>query len=317
LESRDLRYFVQVARCGSFNKAAGRLGVAQPALSRHVKSLEFELGVKLFDRTNRGVEQTEAGQRLFKIASTIIRDIEAIPGELRRSAPEPSGPLSLGVPTSLAYLLTAAICARVLVELPKVKFTMLDGQSPVLCDGVENATTDMALLIETPQLDLAHRDVVWIELAREDIVLVGEPSLLSAGRRTVSLRELETIPFVTAPGYLALLEPMLHASGAKPVSVVTLNSVASIRAAIREGRYCALVPYALVHHDVICGHLRALTFADIAPTRRIILCHGPGGPATKALQTLQRILKEELERLPLRIGAVSGKSAIESFSRCA
>ena len=62
---QQLRYFVEIARCRNFTRAAQRLAIAQPALSQSIAALEGELDAKLFQRHPRGVDLTDAGQRLF------------------------------------------------------------------------------------------------------------------------------------------------------------------------------------------------------------------------------------------------------------
>ena len=70
---KQLEYFVQVAEIGSFSKAAVVLDIAQPALSRHVRSLETDLKTYLFTRNGRGVTLTEPGKRLFDHSVAILR----------------------------------------------------------------------------------------------------------------------------------------------------------------------------------------------------------------------------------------------------
>src|ERR1700743_1165000 len=71
MDFKEVRYFLQVARAGSFNRAAHELNIAQPALSRQVRKLETSLGVDLFVRHGRGVRLTSAGSLLFEGAESI------------------------------------------------------------------------------------------------------------------------------------------------------------------------------------------------------------------------------------------------------
>ncbi len=85
METRELAYFVAVAEERHFGKAAARLGIAQPPLSRAIKQLERRLGVELFTRTSRGVDRTEAGDVLFDEARSILEAIEAATQRTRRA----------------------------------------------------------------------------------------------------------------------------------------------------------------------------------------------------------------------------------------
>ena len=84
MELRRLRYFVTVAEESSFNRAAQKLHMAQPPLSNQIKQLEKELGVLLFERTNRGVRTTEAGELLLEEAQRILLQMDQAFSAVRR-----------------------------------------------------------------------------------------------------------------------------------------------------------------------------------------------------------------------------------------
>ncbi|MGW2590239.1 LysR family transcriptional regulator [Streptomyces sp. NPDC001515] len=91
METRELRYFVAVAEELHFGRAAQRLGIAQPPLSRAVQQLERRLGTVLLDRTNRSVSLTEAGQVLLVEGRAALDQVEAAERRTRRAAPSASG----------------------------------------------------------------------------------------------------------------------------------------------------------------------------------------------------------------------------------
>jgi LysR family nitrogen assimilation transcriptional regulator len=89
MDARRLRYFATVAELGSFTKAAERLHVAQPALSRQVRQLEEELGLELFSRIGRHIRATDAGEVLLRHARTIERDFERLIEDMRARRDRP------------------------------------------------------------------------------------------------------------------------------------------------------------------------------------------------------------------------------------
>jgi DNA-binding transcriptional LysR family regulator len=78
MELRHLRYFLGVAEARSFSRAAARLNVTQPALSRQIRDLERELGIRLFDRTGRQVRLTPQGEDLLSRSRNALAEVEAI-----------------------------------------------------------------------------------------------------------------------------------------------------------------------------------------------------------------------------------------------
>src|SRR6202035_4530916 len=97
---KQLEYFVQVAELGSFSKAAVVLDIAQPALSRQVRSLETELHQQLFLRNGRGVGRTDAGNRLVDRGSPVLHLFRHAREDPGASRDEPVGRVTIGLPPS-------------------------------------------------------------------------------------------------------------------------------------------------------------------------------------------------------------------------
>ena len=112
MELRHLRYFVAVARSLSFTKAAAKLRVAQPALSRQVQDLEDEIGVDLFRRSPRGVTLTAEGELLLAEAETLLTQVEKTIGRVQALSRGEYGELRIGyAPSASAGILPSALVA--------------------------------------------------------------------------------------------------------------------------------------------------------------------------------------------------------------
>lgn len=83
MDLRSIKYFVRIADLGSITRAADHLGVAQPALTRHVRGIEDELGMQLLVRLPRGVRLTGAGRQFFEHCQRVLREFARLKEELR------------------------------------------------------------------------------------------------------------------------------------------------------------------------------------------------------------------------------------------
>jgi DNA-binding transcriptional LysR family regulator len=113
MELRHLRYLAAVADAGNFGRAAARLGITQPPLSRQIQILERELGIALLTRTGRRVRPTAAGERFLAEARDILAAAERAADTARRSSPAVSGTIAVGtLQTSLLSVLFRVLGGR-------------------------------------------------------------------------------------------------------------------------------------------------------------------------------------------------------------
>ena len=82
MELKSIRFFMTVATCGNITRAAEQLGIVQPALTRHIKQLEDEFGVRMFSRLPRGVQLTTAGREFLEYSRRIVDEVERARHEL-------------------------------------------------------------------------------------------------------------------------------------------------------------------------------------------------------------------------------------------
>ncbi|WP_090047742.1 LysR family transcriptional regulator [Lentzea fradiae] len=190
IETRELRYFVAVAEELHFGRAAERLGIAQPPLSRAIRQLEHRLGVQLLDRDRRGVALTEAGKALLHEAKTAL---DAIAAATRRTQRAAAGSRSLVLVTKagathelLEQLLAAAEAEPDPVDV-EVLLCEVGEQAGLLRDG----TADVAIM-HRPYDDLAGFDT-------EDVLTEGQVAILPrahplASREKLLLEEVQNVP---------------------------------------------------------------------------------------------------------------------------
>jgi DNA-binding transcriptional LysR family regulator len=144
VELRHLRYFVAVAEELHFRRAAERLHIAQPAVSEQVRKLESELGVQLFDRTQRNVALTDAGAALLTQAYRVLRQVEAAREAARGANDRPR--LRIGyVPTALRASIPRTL-RHLVAAIPNLQTTIEPGSGLKLVDAVRAGELDVAIV---------------------------------------------------------------------------------------------------------------------------------------------------------------------------
>lgn len=167
-----LAHFLRVAEIGSLKAAAGALHLAQPTLSRQMSALERELGARLFVRHRRGVSLTAAGEQLRGHAERVLAEMERARSAVSASAQEPRGPLALGLPASMRYVLSGSVVSAYVRRYPDVDLRVHEAMGNVIEDLLRARSVDVAILISAARnLD----NVAFTPLANEDIYLVGPP----------------------------------------------------------------------------------------------------------------------------------------------
>ena len=153
---RDLQYIIAVAESHHFGKAAERCFVSQPTLSGQIKKLEEELGVAIFERSNRSVEITPVGKDILMHARQIMEQADTI-RQLARAHQDPlAGPLRIGVMPTLSPYLMPLILAPLKQQYPQMKLALSEELTDTLLERLHNYEIDAALLatpVEDTELD--------------------------------------------------------------------------------------------------------------------------------------------------------------------
>ncbi len=143
---RDLQYIIAVAETHHFGKAAARCFVSQPTLSGQIKKLEEELGVTIFERSNRAVRVTPIGEEILLHAHQVIEQTEAMV-QLALAHQDPmAGPLRVGAIPTLSPYLMPLVLAPLKREHPRLKLVLSEETTDMLIDRLHNHEIDTALL---------------------------------------------------------------------------------------------------------------------------------------------------------------------------
>ena len=221
MELRHLTSFTAVAEQRSFTRAAATLGLTQAAVSQQVASLEKELAVRLFERRPKGVELTEAGERLYGYAQQILDLLANAKADLGKAPRTISGELRIAASTVPAESLLPELLADFRARFPHATESLAVTDSSVAARSVESGDADIGFVGDLPDRSLLQATVV----SQDDLCLVVALDHPWATRRRATLKQLAQEPFIVrepASGTRRCIERALENHG---TSLATLSIV--------------------------------------------------------------------------------------------
>ena len=245
MELRQLRYTIAVAQRLSFTQAAAALSVAQPALSQQIAGLERELGVRLFERTNRRVLLTDAGRAFVGRAERILADVDRTAEEMTAYAGGLRGRVVVGTYQSFAEYRLPKLLGRFHARYPGIEIALREGMADDLLASLGSNAIDVFIghIAETryagdPQFRAEP-------LYNDELVIAVGASHRLAARNTVRMDELRDEPFIIfRRGSSVTARLQVEARKAQFEPRVVFESVDSltIRSLVAEGLGVALYP---------------------------------------------------------------------------
>ena len=193
---KQLEYFIALAEELHFGRAAERLGMAQPPLSRQIKQIEEDLGALLFNRGRNAITMTQAGERLYQRGSALITDFNDIKLEVKRIGQGAEGRLRIGFVGSATYGLMPNILKSFRASFPDVNLSLIPMNNAQLHRSLIRREIDIA--IARPALSDA--EIISRKLGEEPLVLAA-PDTLDLPAGAVDLRVLRDERFVLYPEF--------------------------------------------------------------------------------------------------------------------
>jgi LysR family nitrogen assimilation transcriptional regulator len=258
MDIRELRYFIHVARVGSFNRAAAQLNIAQPALSRQLKKLEDELDVKLLIRNGRGVELTEAGSILLAQAESLVTQFEDAVKLVTSREEKFGGHIVVGLPPTAGLLIGPELFEIFRTRWPHATLVLREGIS----SSLEEWLLDRRIHIAVMHNPLPLEGIDIEPLLHERMVVVhnlpGERDPKTA--RGVRIRDLGDMPLILPAlphSNRRLVERAAHQNGARLNIVAEVDSVRFTMALVKRGLGQTIQTYAGAMRDLSTGELGA------------------------------------------------------------
>jgi LysR family nitrogen assimilation transcriptional regulator len=294
LDLKQLEYFLNVVDLGGFSRAARLLGVAQPAISRQVRSLEVELRQTLLVRNGRGATPTEAGKRLLAHARGILQQVDRARAEVDEIKGAPVGHVVVGLPPTLARLITTAIVREFRRSFPHATLSIMDGLSSYMHEWLQVGRIDIGVLYNPAP----HPAIDSRPLLEEALCFVARDGDGGA-RGAMPLAELPRHPLIipSRPNAIRMLvETRLAAIGARPQVAMEIDAVGAILELVAEGYGAAVLsPRALDGADVA---RKLVTRPIVQPRIRstIAIATSAQRPSTPLLQATVALVEDAARR---------------------
>ncbi|MFD2865173.1 LysR substrate-binding domain-containing protein [Mucilaginibacter antarcticus] len=228
-----LRVFYEVSTRLSFTKAASRLNITQPAVSKHIQEMEHQLNVRLFSRNGNNIKLTPAGEIVHSYAAKIITAYSNLESELSQLSDISEGIIHIGASTTVAQTVLPKILALLKKNHPKINFTFVQGNTDFITQQVINETIDVAIvegIKHNPQIS-------YTPFLKDEIVLVTSSKTKLAKRGEIKASELYDIPLVMREAGAGTLEVILEALRAAGIAPAQLDIEIELESTIAIKQY--------------------------------------------------------------------------------
>ncbi len=248
MELRHLRYFVAVAETENVTRAATKLHVSQPALSRQIRDLEDEIGFLLLERSPKSVRLTAAGRIFLTEAQAVLQRAEEAVKKARAAASGSRGEIQVGYAPSLTVQILPPLLRAFQSEFPHVRVALNDLSSEAMLDQLGAKKLHVALTVRPPAKLL--RGLAFVEIARYAMVVAVAPGHPLAKLKAVTLQQVAPEPLIGLsredyPEYHVEMKKLFAAADRKPNFAEEHEGGTGIIAAVEAGRGIALVPSSL------------------------------------------------------------------------
>ncbi|MCD9033176.1 LysR family transcriptional regulator [Luteimonas sp. Y-2-2-4F] len=279
------RAFVAIGELGSVTRAALFLDSNQSLLSRQLNALERDCGGRLFDRTGRGVQLSELGERIFPRIKALLAEASQLEQDIRSEGREPAGRVTVGMLPSISQALTLRLYAEVSQRWPAVSLKILEGSGGQVEEWLADARVDIAILYRygasVPEQEQA--------LATVDSYLVGGRGDALTAPGTVRFADLDRLPLIlpSAPnGLRTALDAIARQRHIALAPAIEADSLPLQKALPGREAVYTVLPIHAVWDEVAAGTLQAARIVDPALQRSIVMATARAKGPSRAVKAI-------------------------------
>lgn len=261
MDLRVLRYFCTVVQEGHFGRAAARLGIAQPPLTRQIQKLERDLDVLLLHRMQKRFEVTQAGQLLYERGLRLLDGADQAQLDVRRASTGEMGRFSVGFVHSTAFTILPSVIGKFRQAFPDVQLEVREMHYNNLVPALEGGSVDVGLI--RPHVN--NRALQIVPLIREPFMALVPVGHRLATQKATSLRQLAHDPFVL---FSRTGSPMIHMrvmemclrAGFTPATIQLADQIHTVAGFVGAGIGVAIAPSTVTNFNF--PGLRCLHITD-------------------------------------------------------
>ena len=277
---RELECFVAVAEELSFTRAAKRLHLAQPPLSRHIQALEARLATRLFDRSTRGVSITAAGRAFLLDTRSALTQLQRAGASAKRAARGETSRLEIGFASAVYSPELVQIFRSFRKKHPEVQLTLHDDLPSDQIRAIVEGRIDGGFVGTAPQK--GNSELSFIPWHKEPLLLFVSPDHRLARSKQVSFSQLREESFLAiaseaSPAFSAQFHQLCRSAGFRPRIVQEADRAQAVAVMVAAGSGIAVLPAALMR--VVGDALVAIKLAEKSASLTHMFAHRKGDPS--------------------------------------
>ncbi|MGV6873777.1 LysR family transcriptional regulator [Pseudochelatococcus sp. B33] len=280
MDVSQLVTLVHVAELGSLSKAADRLNIVQPALSRQIRLLEQELGVPLFERHGRGMAITEMGKDVLDHAVRVLAELEAMRRSVEEGRTSFRGIVRIGTTPTVADIVTVPLMQRIREAHPNLNIRFSSAFSGYLPEWLKRGELDIVVSYDPPPTKSLRVTPVMME----QLYLVSARPGLSLDKPVQFAKLADEQLVLPSPrhGLRVIFDECARQAGITYTHVVEADSFAAMTDLTCAGFGATILPLAPIHRLMREGRLSAAPLTDPTPERKLVVCYSADRPVSPA-----------------------------------
>ncbi len=304
IELKQLEYFLAVADNLSFTKAAEEIHVAQPAISQQIKYLEFVLGLPLFNRDNKKVTLTEAGELFRKHALEVLNCVDKAMQVIEELRGLERGSVSIAMSSTVATILMADLVREFRMQFPDIKVKVKEAMTIESIQNIQNGDLDLAVVTLPIQED--HNSLSIEHLYDEDLeaIVSTKHPLAQENIDSVTLKDLTRFEWILANssnGLRRLINDACSQRGFCPVVSIEVDRISSVKnLLIYSDIGVTILPPTAVLNELSLGLVKKIPLKDARIFRSVGLASRPSNLLPPATIEMIGVIKQICYKYPER-----------------